>query len=146
MAKGFTVKIEGLKEIDEALGQLGKATGRNVMRRVALKRLEPMADAMRAKAPVDQTHLRDSITVTTKNPKRNRKRSEVEAHAGPGRHPQAHLQEFGTQHHGPQPFARPAWDGGKDALLDGIREDFWDEISKAAARQAKKTARLAAKG
>ena len=146
MAKGVTVKIEGLREVDAALGQLGKATGRNVMRRVAIKRLQPIADEMKANAPVDQSDLRDSIIVTTKNPKRNRKRSEVEAHAGPGRHPQAHLQEFGTAHHAPQPFARPAWDGGKDALLEGIADDFWTEISKAAARQAKKAARLAARG
>ena len=146
MAKGVTVKIEGLREVDAALGQLGKATGRNVMRRVAIKRLQPIADEMKANAPVDQSDLRDSIIVTTKNPKRNRKRSEVEAHAGPGRHPQAHLQEFGTAHHAPQPFARPAWDGGKDALLEGITDDFWTEISKAAARQAKKAARLAARG
>ena len=146
MAKGVTVKIEGLREVDAALGQLGKATGRNVMRRVAIKRLQPIADEMKANAPVDQSDLRDSIIVTTKNPKRNRKRSEVEAHAGPGRHPQAHLQEFGTAHHAPQPFARPAWDGGKDALLEGIADDFWAEIEKAAARQAKKAARLAARG
>lgn len=146
MAKGFTVKIDGLREIDAALGQLGKATGRNVMRRVALKRLQPIADDMKAKAPVAQSDLRDSIAVTTKRPKRHRKESEVEAYAGPGRHPQAHLQEFGTNKHGPQPFARPAWDGGKTELLDGIKDDFWEEISKAAARQARKAARLAAKG
>lgn len=146
MAKGVTVKIEGLREVDAALGQLGKATGRNVMRRVAIKRLQPIADEMKANAPVDQSDLRDSIIVTTKNPKRNRKQSEVEAHAGPGRHPQAHLQEFGTAHHAPQPFVRPAWDGGKDALLEGITDDFWTEIEKAAARQAKKAARLAARG
>ena len=141
-----TVRIEGLREVDAALGELGKATGRNVMRRVAVKRLQPIADAMRAKAPVDQSDLRDSITVTTKRPKRHRKVSEVEAYAGPGRHPQAHLQEFGTVNHGPQPFARPAWDQGKGELLPGMADDFWEEISKAAARQAKKTARLAAKG
>jgi HK97 gp10 family phage protein len=146
MAKGVTVKVEGLREVDAALGQLGKATGRNVMRRVAVARLQPIAEDMRDKAPVDQSDLRDSIIVTTKNPKRNRKRSQVEAHAGPGRHPQAHLQEFGTQHHGPQPFVRPAWDAGKDELLEGIADDLWTEIEKAAARQARKAARLAAKG
>ena len=146
MANGVTVKVDGLREVDAALGQVGKATGRNVMRRVAVARLQPIAEDMRDKAPVDQSDLRDSIIVTTKNPKRNRKRSQVEAHAGPGRHPQAHLQEFGTQHHGPQPFVRPAWDAGKDELLEGIADDLWTEIEKAAARQARKAARLAAKG
>jgi HK97 gp10 family phage protein len=157
MAKGFTVKIEGLKEIDEALGQLGKATGRNVMRRVAVKRLEPMAEDARRLAPVEDTDLRDSIAVSTKlagyaRRLNRRSKSEAEAHMGPAGSggtkapPQGSLQEFGTKNHPPQPFMRPTWDRGKAELLDGIKDDLWAEISKAAARQAKKAARLAAKG
>ena len=145
MAK-TTVRVEGLREIDEALGKLGKTTGRNVLRRVGIARLEPMAEAMRAKAPVDAGDLKESIAVSTKNPRRNRKQSTVEVHAGPGRNPQGIQQEFGNQNHGPQPFMRPAWDGGKDELLDGIGADLWAEIEKAAARQAKKAAKLAARG
>lgn len=146
MAKGFTVKVEGLREIDAALGELGKVTGRSVLRRVGRMRLQPMAEEMRRLAPVDQTDLRDSIAVSTKRPRRHKKQSDVEVFAGPGRHPQAHLQEFGTVNHGPQPFVRPAWDGGKEKLLDGIKDDLWSEISKAAARKAKRAAKLAAKG
>ena len=141
-----TVKIEGLREVNDALGQLPKATGRNVMRRVAIAQLQPIAEDMRAHAPVHVADLKDSITVTTKRPRRHKKVSEVEAYAGPGQQPQAHLQEFGTVNHGPQPFTRPAWDRGKDDLLPGLAAAFWDEINKAAARLAKKTARLAAKG
>lgn len=144
--RSWTVKVEGLKEVDDALGQLPKATGGNVMRRVAVKRLQPFADDMKARAPIHLSELRDSIAVTTRKPKSRRKVSEVEAYAGPGRQPQAHLQEFGTSRHGPQPFARPAWDAGKGDLLPGLADDFWDEISKAAARLARKTARLGAKG
>ena len=157
MARGVKVSVEGLREVDAALGELGKATGRNVMRRVALARLEPMAEEARRLAPVEDTELRDSIAVSTKlagYAKRLNKRSksEAEAHMGPAGNggtkapPQGSLQEFGTKNHGPQPFMRPAWDGGKDALLEGIADDFWTEISKAAARKAKKAARLAAKG
>lgn len=145
-----TVRVEGLREIEQALTAIGKSTGRNVMRRVAIKRLEPIAEAMREKAPDDPNtggnDLRSSITVTTKRPRRHKKRDEVEAYAGPGQHPQAHLQEFGAPQHGPQPFARPAWDHGKDEILPGVGEDFWVEIKKAADRQARKTARLAVKG
>lgn len=141
-----TVRVEGLREVETALAQLGKSTGRNVMRRVALARLEPMAEEMRRLVPVDSGDLKDSIAVTTKNPRRNRKRSEVEAHAGPGRHPQGHLREFGGDKNPPAPFVRPAWDGGKGNLLEGIKEDLWAEIEKAAQRQARKAARQAAKG
>lgn len=46
----------------------------------------------------------------------------------------------------PQPFMRPAWDEKKDEVLELIRTELGDEITKAAARLAKKAARLAAKG
>jgi HK97 gp10 family phage protein len=155
-----TVRVEGLKEIDAALGQLGKATGRNVMRRVAVKRLGPMAETARQLAPDDPAtgglDLKRSIAVSTQLGTRQRKlnrksKSEVEAHmgpAGPGGKvpPQGVFQEFGTQHHGPQSFMRPAFDQGKDALIDGIGADLWAEIDKAAERNARKAARLAAKG
>lgn len=146
MARRTVVKIEGLKEVEAALAQFPKATGRNVMRRVAVKRLQPIADDMKAKAPVEFGDLKDSVTVTTKRPKRHRKTAEVEAYAGPGPHPQAHLQEFGSINGPPQPFARPAWDAGKSDILPGLAADFWEEIDKAAKRIARKTARLAAKG
>lgn len=139
------VKVEGLKDIEAALAQLSKATGRNVMRRAAVNALEPVADAMRERAPVDDADLRDSIAVSTKRPRRHRKLAEVEAFAGPGRHPQAHLQEFGTNHHPPQPFARPAWDAEKGGIVPALSDELWSEIDKAAARAARKTARLAAK-
>jgi HK97 gp10 family phage protein len=156
-----TVRIEGLREIDEALGQLGKATGRNVMRRVAVKRLEPMAEEARRLAPDDPAtggnDLKRSIAVSTtlKGYARRlnkRSKSEAEAHMGPAgtgatKAPrQGSLQEFGTKNHPPQPFMRPTWDGGKDKLLDGIGADLWAEIDKAAERNARKAARLAAKG
>ncbi len=160
MAKGVRVAVEGLREIDAAIGELGKSTGRNVLRRVAVARLEVMAEEARRLAPDDPNtggnDLRSSIAVSTRLGKRqgrlNRKsKSEVEAHmgpAGPGGNvpPQGIQQEFGNRNHGPQPFVRPAFDAGKDALLEGIGADLWAEIEKAAARQAKKAARLAAKG
>jgi len=146
MARGTSVRVEGLREIDAALGELGKATGRNVMRRVAKARLEPMAEDMRSRVPEDTGALKNSIIVSTKRPRKHKKVSGVEAYVGPGRHPYAHMQEFGTLNNNPKPYVRPAWDAGKGKLLEGIKEDFWTEISKAAARQARKAARLAAKG
>jgi hypothetical protein len=161
MARGVKVSVEGLREVDAALGELGKATGRNVMRRVALVGLERIAEEARRLAPNNPdtggNDLRESIAVSTKlggYAKRlnRRSKSEAEAHMGPAGKggtkapPQGTQQEFGNQNHGPQPFMRPAWDGGKDALFQGIKEDLWTEISRAAARKAKKAARLAARG
>lgn len=153
-----TVSISGLKELDEALGQLSKATARGVLRRVGLKALQPVADTARALAPVDEGALRDSIGVGTKLTRRqaalHRKavrsgeseKSFWEGFAGAGGLPQAITQEFGTVNHGPQPFLRPAYDANKDRMLETIKRDLGDEIQKAAVRQARKAARLAAKG
>lgn len=158
MPKGKPFRIEGLKEVNEALSQLPKATGRNVLRRVAVARLEPMAEDARSRASANNWsgELADSIEVTTQARgyarRINRKgKSEVEVYMGPaGRGkkapPQGSQQEFGNQNHGPQPSIRPAWDAGKADLIPGLADDLWAEIDKAADRLARKAARLAAKG
>ena len=148
------VRIAGLRELEKALGELPKATGKSVLRRVLLKRGKPVADAMAAQAPDDPdtggNDLKGSIRVSTKLSKRQRKlhrkfggKAAVEAFVGAGPDPAAHNQEFGNINHGPQPFARPGWDATKDAVLDGIKDDLWSEIAKSAARLAKKQAKAA---
>ena len=146
------VRVTGLREIEKALSNLPKATGKNVVRRVLKARAQPIAQAARNLAPVDDGDLQKSITVGTKLSKaqrgKHKKRTSgtVEMFIGAGPNPQAHLQEFGTKDMPPQPFMRPAWDGGKEALLEGIKEDLWAEIEKAVGRLAKKAAKAAAAG
>jgi HK97 gp10 family phage protein len=149
-----TVKIHGLRELEAALADLPTATGKNVLRRVLNARAQPIADAASSMAPDDPAtgghDLRSSIGVSTKLSPRQKglhrkmfkdDKAAVEMFVGAGPLPQAHLQEFGTVHHGPQPFMRPAWDEGQGQLLDGIAADLWSEIDKAAKRVAKKRAK-----
>lgn len=166
-----TVRVDGLKELDEALGELPKATARNVLKRALIKAAEPIAEQARALAPVRTGKLRDSIIISTRttNPgkqafaiamKSGASREEAvaaarlanrghksffELYVGPGRQPHAHLQEFGTAHHAPQPYMRPAWDANKMRALETIKKQLADEIEKARQRLAKKAAREAAK-
>jgi HK97 gp10 family phage protein len=62
------VRVEGLSELSANLGELSKATARNVLRRVLMKAGEPMAEAMRQKAPDDPStegrDLKSSIAVS----------------------------------------------------------------------------------
>jgi HK97 gp10 family phage protein len=145
------VHVEGLAEVQTALRQLPDSTAKAVLRRVGRKRLEPVANKARELVPVGMGELRDSIAVSTRLTRRQRGKhtkdgiDDVEVFAGAGPHPQAHLQEFGTEHHGPQPFMRPAWDSEKEGVFAGIKQDLWEEIEKAAARLARKAARAAAK-
>ncbi|WP_274875080.1 HK97-gp10 family putative phage morphogenesis protein [Sinorhizobium meliloti] len=58
-------------------------------------------------------------------------KASAEVFVGAGPVPHAHLQEFGTSRHGPQPFARPAWDAGKNQVLDTIKDELAVQITKA---------------
>ncbi len=78
------------------------------------KRLKPVAARSRSYAPEDQGELKDSIAVSTKLSKRQKRRhrkvdrSDVEVFVGAGPFPQAHLQEIGTKDTPPRSYMRPA--------------------------------------
>lgn len=159
------VHVEGLRELDQALKQLPKATGKAVLRRVLLKRAEPMRATAEAKAPRDTGGLARSATKGTKLSKRQRAlhkgtggprltadgwksdaKSEVEVFVGFPSSPKSIVQEFGSSEQSPQPFMRPAWDANKMGILEGLKDDLWAEVKKTAERRAKRLARQAAKG
>ena len=148
-------RVEGLKELDKALGELSKSAGKGALRRALKTSAEPLARKMRQGAPRDDYDLIESIDVSTKlSPRQaiqHRKmfasdKASVEMFVGAGPLPQAHLQEFGTWFHPPQPWARPAWDQDQKAILDRLKVELWSEVSKAVGRAQRKAARQALKG
>lgn len=147
MKDGIRFKLEGLSECHAALRALPDATAKNVLRRIGRQRLEPMAERARALAPVEDGTLKESVMVSTQLTRRQRSQhqklgpDDVEIFMGAGALPQAHMMEFGTVDVAPRPFMRPAWDGGREKLLEGLKEDLWREIEKAANRLARKAAR-----
>lgn len=155
MVGKVTVRVEGLKELDAALGELPKATARSVLRRVGIKALKPFDERWRVLAPRDQGNLAESGGIGTKLTRRQaslaRKDAKangkdfVEVYAG-ANDPSAVQQEFGNENHGPQAFMRPAWDETNRKVLEIVKTDLGGEINKAAKRVAARAARLAAKG
>ncbi len=170
MARGKVVTVKGLKELDKSLQELTKATARNVLRRTLKKSAEPFADEMQHRAPVESGELERSVSYSGRAPKGHKpgtlafrqakmaglsnKRAGkirsfinrlglpwVEGFVGPGRNPQAIMQEFGTVNHGPQPFARPTWDSGKTRLLARIRGHLKTEVWKSVKRARAKALR-----
>lgn len=143
-------KIEGLKELQDALRELPKATEKNVLKRVLVKAAEPIRADAEANAPKGETlTLSTSHTVGTKLSRRqkskHKKESAVEVFVGPAPSPKSITQEFGAAHHGAQPFMRPAWDANKRSAFDSIKTDLAEETEKARKRLARRAARLAAK-
>lgn len=159
-----TVKLEGFRELDRALGELPKATARNVLRRVLTKAAEPTLQAMKAKAPVaDGPYYRwnkskgkhlvqpgrtaNSPGISIKlNPanrrdERDKAKSFGEVHVGSTRGSAAHFQEYGTANHPPRPYLRPAWEATKQGALKILERELGNEIEKAATRLARKRAK-----
>jgi HK97 gp10 family phage protein len=147
-----TVKLDGFEGLERNLAQLEKlATRRSVARRALKKAAQPMADLAQNLAPRGDTNtLAPSVMVGTKLSKRqaaqHRKmfrndRAAVEMFVGAGPLSSAHTQEFGTVHHAPQPFMRPAWDQDHKALLQRLGQLMAAEIDKAVTRAARRAAR-----
>ncbi len=148
-------KVEGFKDIENALIELKTATAKNIAKKVLIKAGKPIADAAIAYAPDDPAtngyDLKRSIAVSSKLSRRQKKmarrtvKSGVEVYVGAGPLPQAHLQEFGTVSHPAHPFMRPAWDANNGKAFNSIKADMWTEIEAAANRAARKAAKLAKK-
>lgn len=145
---GVTFRMEGLQEIVHNLGELPKATRRNVLRRVLLRRAQPVANLASQLAPHRTGMLAFSIAVGTQLTRRQRRGArinEVEVYIGPsaglGTLYYASFEEFGSLDNAAHPFMRPAWDAEKAQVLTLIGRDLGEEVERAAARLARKAAR-----
>lgn len=150
-----TVRVDGLRQLDQALAQFTKATAKGVLRRVGIKALGPMADTAASLAPDDpetpDPDLESSVTVGTKLNKRQASlarrddgKAFVTVYMGTN-DPAGIQQEFGNQNHGPQPFMRPAFDQHKHGAIKIVAEELGAEIDKTAKRVAARAAKKAAK-
>lgn len=158
-----TVRVEGLRDLQRALSELPKATSRNVQRRAMIKALTPMERQAESLAPALTGELRRGIEVGTKLSKRQQSehrasigmkgfrttegfrydpQTAIFMFMGPRGSAKAIVQEFGSVYLSPHPYMRPAWDSGAGPAVETIKDELWSEIDKAAARLARKAAKL----
>jgi HK97 gp10 family phage protein len=159
------VKLEGFAELDQALTELPKATGKNVLRRVARGALEPMADAAASYAPHRTGRLAYSISVSEQRTARARWQNTTSGRTswrgsfrasastgitmamgpvgGLGVLQYASFDEYGTVDTPTFAYMRKAWDSGADRALDYIKTNLSVTIAAAAARLARKRAKAA---
>jgi len=144
------VKLTGFRELDRILSEeMPQATAKRILRKIAKDALEPMADRAAAMAPEDEGLLAFSVSVgeqrTRRVKKERERRSSIDMAMGPaggtGALQYASFVEFGTNDTRPQPYMRPAWDGGKMAALEYVKDNLGTAVRQAAARHAKKAAR-----
>lgn len=165
LKKAGTVAVDGLRDLDAALGQFSKGVAKAVLRRALLQAAKPIEEAAASGAPVGSAaagdphpgQLAGSVTSGTKLSRRQKRLARTpaimtaagfrsapakgaEVYVGAGPLPQAHLSEFGSANNVPRPFLRPAWDGNKMTAVQSIRSALAAEIAKTAARIAKRAA------
>lgn len=147
MAEKF--HIEGLKELDKALGELPKATGKNALKRALVQASALLVADWRGRVHVLTGRLQRSIVASTTLSRRQRRLSRqlstVELYVGAGPFVEAITEEFGTAHNAAHPSGRPAWEAQQMNVLASIKNSLAKEIEQARARLARKAERLAAK-
>lgn len=139
--------LEGFRELDIALGQLPKATAKNVLRRTLRKAAQPVDDAASANAPFLTGGLEKSVIVGTKLTRSQRGGSYLrtsnyyaEIHIGTS-DPKGMWHNYGTFKDQPTHWFDRAWEATQGHALNTIKVELSQEIMKAAKRYAKKLAK-----
>lgn len=128
MAKAVRVKVEGLKELDAALGELSKGAARGALRRALIKAAEPMRDAAARNAPEDTGALKRSIIVTSRIDNRAGKAEYAAVMKGGGSKAQAvgalrdARRAKGIGESFAEAFLGPAKGGKRDAIKAVVQE------------------------
>lgn len=142
-------RVEGLRELEENLERISKAQGKSASRKAMKAALKPTLDLAKRLVPVNEGELKKSLRITDKlnkrQSKRNRKqRGDLQMFVG-AHTPYAHLQEFGTKHHGAKPFMRPAWEATKNQVMDIVKVKLWENIQKQIQKNEARAASRAAR-
>lgn len=146
-------KVDGLRDLENILATLPKATAKPVIRRALTEKLKPVADMANALWPgADDTAF--GVSTRLKNGRRAPETAAgaVTVYVGATQSaPHAHLREFGTEPRfhksgkfvgavSPQPVLAPAWEANKGAILSGLAAEIRSQLDALIARRASREA------
>jgi HK97 gp10 family phage protein len=141
------MKLDGFAELDKALGNLPKATAKNVLRRTLKKAADPVDQEASAAAPFLTGGLEKSVIIGARLTRSQRSSARLatsnyyaEIHIGTS-DPKGMWHNFGTFKDPPTHWFDNAWTATKDQALNIIKVELKGEIEKAAKRYAKKLAK-----
>lgn len=142
------LRVEGLKDLEQSLIELPKATSRNVVLRsltLYAKRIASLASRLAPDDPGTRgKDLKSSIATQTVSARQRESSVEV-AISWLKRIRHGGFQEMGSANNSPHPFLRPAFDENVPVVIAGLKQDLAAELEKARQRIARKAERLAAK-
>lgn len=145
MAKGVTVRVDGLRELGAKLQALGLDMTKDTARKATGVAAGLVAETAKARVPVKTGLLKSQIITKRIPPGQAKGLGATSMHivtvrqgtkrrkgkmAGVGA-PHAHLVEFGTVHSAPQPFLRPALDENVSRAIDAMASVIRTRVEKA---------------
>ncbi len=134
----FAVRFSGDRELDRALRVLEKATPKPFLKGVMKASAKPLVKNMKTNVRKDTGELRKSIKARLKLAKKGL----IIMKVGPGKDQfWGMFLEFGTAHHSPFPWMRPAWDGKKDKTLALITAGLALQLNRVAKKISRKVSR-----
>lgn len=125
----MSLTMHGGKDLAKALDALSAKVSKRLLIEALTEAAEPMRQSMARHAPVDpgKPDLRDTMTI---NRSRGEDVREAAVAVGPSKAGwYGSFQEFGTKHHGAQPFVRPAFDETAQQCLNVLGEVLWRELA-----------------
>lgn len=130
--------VQGLRELDNAVKNLGVATGGKVMRKAGRDAMGDVQFAMATGAGFDTDargeHMREAIKITTKMADAKAgSENAVAVRVGPTKkHSQkAIAQEYGTAKQQPDPFMRVSLEENRERVVEKFASGLAVEIEKA---------------
>lgn len=130
--------VQGLRELDNAVKNLGVATGGKVMRKAGRDAMGDVQFAMATGAGFDPDtrgeHMREAIKITTKMADAKAgSENAVAVRVGPTKkHSQkAIAQEYGTAKQQPDPFMRVSLEENRERVVEKFASGLAVEIEKA---------------
>lgn len=125
--------MAGGRELAKTLAQLPDRVSRTIQRQALRLAAEPMRASMAILAPNEpgKPDLRDTMTVSNARGGEFLFDDDVAVAVGPSKKGfYGSFQEFGTVHHGAQPFARPSFDQNVTKALGILAATLWKAIAK----------------
>jgi HK97 gp10 family phage protein len=134
----LTVKVEGLREIERAMKELGVQASNRIARSALNRSATPVVKRAKQLVPVDTGALRKAITKRLRRQRRGSDRQTILIGVERPRSRIAHLIEFGTAHQAAQPFLRPSLDESVSDVLRVQREAMAAGIERETKKLAQK--------
>jgi HK97 gp10 family phage protein len=153
MGKAFTVKVEGLQELERQLKQFGPKVERNGLRTSAYAGAKVFMNAVKETAPVREGTLRARVRAFKRRGQAHEARYSVGVSSGPrvkrrpvnprkrlvkypyvGPRAYSRYLEFGTSKMAARPFMRPAFNSNTSAAIEAVKRRLAKAVAIAAKR------------